>query len=80
MCEPCPKLKSPITFVRKRQRRELATDPTQLAGLHRAYCSGLQDGLNCLANCETLYPDAFAARYALGYSRGRAQSRRRIQS
>ena len=80
MCRPIdlvphPKPSPPITFVRKRQTKPQVIDPAALEALQRAYLSGVADGLTDADVFDTLYPDAVAARYALGYSRGRAWRR-----
>ena len=70
--EPCPLQRPPILFKRRRIKRPPETDPQRLEALHRAYLSGVADGLQACEPYETLYPHDTAGRYALGYSLGRA--------
>ena len=73
---PPPKIVEPVSFTRRRQISPEDTDPKSLQQKHRTYLSGLSDGLQRLPNCETLYPNVVAGRYALGYMRGSRLARR----
>lgn len=76
-----PAIKPPVTFKRKRETKEarerrlawVDMRSRVLPHLHRAYLSGMHDGMSGLLSAETSYPNAIAPRYALGYSVGSRQ-------